>query len=707
MEKVQIILNDTKTFKMKLWKGLSFVHLFIILIIPFFPWLKLGEKFNSGLTIGQSVFGAFPILLFLLGILALLIQFKEKLVFLTRVEFKMEVIVLILSSMIIPITAILFIMKNAQSASFFSNVTIFMGLAVILEILFFIFSLANLVTYFVHQNPGFITYENEIRSNKDMTFKNFVSIRAKLLWAFSFLITFAVLTLSWRIMTEYRKTIEGAVIQTGSTMAAQSADFYKATIGDSIDIESYFKKQLEKNKTSQFAFEEIQFFLWDKDRSIFKVSHATISERVGQDLSKDYYNKLKDITEPTYIIEEKEGVYHFFGPVILAKKFIGLTQITFTKDNIFSSYFKSLIRVAIIIASLLIGSLLLVYLLGSSITMPIIYLQIGVNRISQILKKMISGEMRVSAGEIVYNNEVTSKDEIMLLGNEVQGMVSVIKGIVPYISESTLQNANASEGKRSSKEDLTFLFTDIRGFTTLCEGKDPQEVVDIINRYLELQTEIIVNNGGDVDKFMGDAVMAFFRGKDKELNACRASMDIRKAMRAENEQRTKEGLQTVHIGIGMHTGEVTFGNVGAKNRKDFTSIGDTVNLSSRLEGANKPYGTSSLVSEDLYDKVSDKFIAREIDLIAVKGKNLPVKIYEILGETNAPNADKLKNFKVSFDKAISLYRKQNWEEAKALFEKIDKDFNDETSKIFLGRIEHFKQNPPPKRWDGVFTMTTK
>jgi len=305
----------------------------------------------------------------------------------------------------------------------------------------------------------------------------------------------------------------------------------------------------------------------------------------------------------------------------------------------------------------------------------------------------------------VYNDAVHSRDEIKSLSGEINDMVTVIRGIIPYISASTLKHAGKGEATSGEKE-LTFLFTDIRGFTTLCEGMKPDEVVAILNRYLDLETEIILNNHGDVDKFVGDEMMAFFEGPDKEINACRAAMQIRQAMMEEREAREKAGHPVVSIGIGINTGPVVFGSVGARDRMDFTSIGDTVNLAARLEGANKAYGSKTIITEAVYERVQQKFLCRELDFIAVKGKTEPVRIYEILQEI--PRViPKLEQIRELFERGLGYYRKRKWASAATAFRKNAELFGDEPSKVFLERIEHFERNPPPPSWDGVFRMTVK
>ncbi|MCI6983313.1 MAG: adenylate/guanylate cyclase domain-containing protein, partial [Treponema porcinum] len=258
----------------------------------------------------------------------------------------------------------------------------------------------------------------------------------------------------------------------------------------------------------------------------------------------------------------------------------------------------------------------------------------------------------------------------------------------------------------SRTRELCFLFTDIRGFTTLCEGRSPTDVINILDRYLGIETKIILANGGDVDKYVGDEMMAFFSGPDKEINACKAAMEIRKAMRKEQEKDQKEGTQPISMGIGINSGKVVFGPVGSSTRKDFTSIGDTVNLAARLEGANKEYGSKTIISEAVFEHLHNTFICRELDYITVKGKTEPVRIYEILQSAKL-STEKLYDIKKLFEAGLEAYRKKQWKTAEKYFTECNQKYDDAPSQVFLRRIIHYKISPPEKDWKGVFVMAVK
>jgi len=300
---------------------------------------------------------------------------------------------------------------------------------------------------------------------------------------------------------------------------------------------------------------------------------------------------------------------------------------------------------------------------------------------------------------------VNTHDEIKLLSGEVNHMTNVIRGVIPYVSSSTLKHSER-ETPTTERKNLTFLFTDIRGFTSISEALEPDKVVEMLNHYLNLQYSIIEENGGDVDKFVGDEVMAMFDGPRRDQNACKAAIEIRKAMAKEKELAKAQGRDTVSIGIGINSGPVVFGSMGAKDRMDFTSIGDPVNLAARLEGTNKDYATKTLLTSAVYEKVKDAFLCREVDLVVVKGKTEPARIYELLQETKG-SSEKLERMKKVFEDSLALYRKQKWDAAAKGWATLVKDYEDDTSKVFLGRVAEFKEEPPGKGWDGVFHRMSK
>ena len=197
-----------------------------------------------------------------------------------------------------------------------------------------------------------------------------------------------------------------------------------------------------------------------------------------------------------------------------------------------------------------------------------------------------------------------------------------------------------------SKKELTVFFSDVRGFTTISEKLGPEELVQLLNEYLSEMTELIIDYRGTIDKYMGDAIMAFWgapaRNDDHAYYACVAAMAQVQALMKLQEMWSDRNIPVLDIGIGINTGPAVVGNMGSSRRMDYTLMGDTVNLGSRLEGITKTYGVRTCISEFTYERVKDRVYARELDLVRVKGKLEPVRIYELMGLVNSNDLEDLK-----------------------------------------------------------------
>ncbi len=261
------------------------------------------------------------------------------------------------------------------------------------------------------------------------------------------------------------------------------------------------------------------------------------------------------------------------------------------------------------------------------------------------------------------------------------------------------------------KKDLTVLFSDIRGFTSISERMPPDGLVKFLNEYLTKMTDIVFKYDGLLDKYMGDAIMAIWGAPldqpDHVRRACLTALDMVEELHRLQKKWSAEGMPFLNIGIGVNAGPMVVGNMGSDRRFDYTVMGDSVNLGSRLEGLNKLYGTNIIVSEMAYYRVRDEFWGRELDLVRVKGKDQPVKIYELLSlvKTASPDQRALAD---SFHAALAAYRKRNWDKAREAFQKILAQVpRDGPAKLYLERCQTLSKNPPPEDWDGVYTMTTK
>jgi len=257
-------------------------------------------------------------------------------------------------------------------------------------------------------------------------------------------------------------------------------------------------------------------------------------------------------------------------------------------------------------------------------------------------------------------------------------------------------------------QEATIMFSDIRSFTTISEKIGPQETVSLLNEYFTLMVDIIFRYEGILDKYIGDAIMAVFgapfnTGEDHE-RAVNTAIDMMKALNEFNRHRK----DTINIGIGINTDEVLSGNIGSLKRMDYTVIGDGVNLASRLEGANKLYGTNILVSEKTFRGLKNHYLYREIDLIRVKGKTRPVGIYQIMDYHNENSFPNIKDVLELFQDGLHCYRCRSWKKGIKHFSRIlQMNINDKPSNIYLGRCRHFSENPPQDDWDCVWDMKSK
>ncbi len=282
--------------------------------------------------------------------------------------------------------------------------------------------------------------------------------------------------------------------------------------------------------------------------------------------------------------------------------------------------------------------------------------------------------------------------------------------VSPQIVKQLLSNPELVK-LGGQKKELTILFSDIRSFTTLSENMDPEDLVNFLNEYLSAMTEIIFEYNGVVDKYIGDAIMAFWgapvEDKHHASNAARAALKMLERLENLNKKWEKEGKPQINIGIGINSGVVTIGNMGSNVRFDYTVMGDNVNLASRLEGINKQYRTRIVVSEYTREKIKDEFVLRKLDRVAVKGKKKPVEIYELVGEKGKTGIETIKKIKL-FEKGLALYFERNFSEAKKYFlATIKFAGEDGPSEVFIERCERLIENPPPENWDGVFVMKTK
>jgi adenylate cyclase len=285
-----------------------------------------------------------------------------------------------------------------------------------------------------------------------------------------------------------------------------------------------------------------------------------------------------------------------------------------------------------------------------------------------------------------------------------------------YLSNEVINVIIANPDKLSlggEKRRMTALFTDIRGFSTISEKLAPEELVQLLNRYLTAMSDTILDLKGTIDKYEGDAIIAFFNAPididDHAYRACLAAVRMKLLEEKLSEELVAEGkLRTrLFTRVGINTGDMVVGNMGTNRKMDYTIIGDAVNLASRLEGVNKEYGTAICVADEVLKEAGDKLLTRRLDRIRVVGKKEPVTIHEVMAELHGAG-DGMKRLAEGFTKARDAYESRDWRLAAKLFTELSLAHPDDgPSQVFLARAEAYAASGEPAGWDGVYDMTHK
>jgi adenylate cyclase len=342
------------------------------------------------------------------------------------------------------------------------------------------------------------------------------------------------------------------------------------------------------------------------------------------------------------------------------------------------------------------------------------------------LKKLLYGARAIEEGNLNIQIQVKSSDEIAQLAKSFNYMVSGLREketikekFGQYIDPKVVSTLLDPTREQGEKRTMTVFFSDIQGFSEMSEHLSPDNVVKLINHYISMMSEPIRRNHGVIDKYIGDAIMAFWgppftdSGEHAEL-ACMAALE-QQALMEKFEKDLPEiiGLRktlfsfNIHVRMGICTGDVIVGSIGAEAAKNYTVIGDTVNLASRLEAANKFYGTNLMLSGETNEIVRDKMETRELDLIRVAGKTEPVRIFELLGLKGEISMVMLE-VREQFEKGLAHYRNQEWLKSRECFESCLKlKPEDMPSKVFLSRLEVLQSQSPGNGWDGIWTFSEK
>lgn len=342
------------------------------------------------------------------------------------------------------------------------------------------------------------------------------------------------------------------------------------------------------------------------------------------------------------------------------------------------------------------------------------------------VKRLVGGTRAVEAGDLDVEILVHTHDELATLATSFNHMVVGLREkerirdtfgqyVDPRIVKSLLENRIPAE--RGERQVMTVFFSDLQDFTRLCEGLTPDAAVRFLNRYFSLMSEVIRTRQGIVDKYIGDSVMAFWGppftdAADHATLCCLAALEQMARMEAFRAWLPEmfgvsHGLPVVNVRMGIASGEVTVGNIGSETSRGYTVIGDTVNLASRLEQANKFYGTRILVSEATRNLAGDTLAFREIDSLRVAGKLETVRVFELLGlaaELSESDRQRVQ----AYEAGLAHYRAQDWDAAEAAFrECLAIEPKDQPSQVMLERVAAFRQTSPETGWDGVWVALSK
>ncbi len=309
--------------------------------------------------------------------------------------------------------------------------------------------------------------------------------------------------------------------------------------------------------------------------------------------------------------------------------------------------------------------------------------------------------------------------EVTALADTMKDMKVSLKSFTKYMPRQLVLNllksgSDINIGGESKK--LTIFFSDIANFTTISEAMAPDDLMKHLSEYFEEITSILIREKGTIDKYIGDAIMAFWGAPNEDdnqvYNACRVALLAQHKLDELSKKWKLRGLPILETRMGIHTGNAIVGNVGCSDRMNYTIIGDSVNLASRLEGINKYYGTHVIVSEATYAEIKDEFLCRTLDIVAVKGKTKGVRIYELIAEFKDKQLQATREqseFVPRFEKGFDFYLNLNFEKAKEVFESLKGLWKpyDELVDVYIQRCDDYIQTPPGDDWTGVYKLTKK
>lgn len=363
---------------------------------------------------------------------------------------------------------------------------------------------------------------------------------------------------------------------------------------------------------------------------------------------------------------------------------------------------------------------LVLALIGATLLVALGVAYFAARATSRPLIQMAGVARGVGQGNLEQQAVETAGGEIGEMGRAINEMISGLRQrnllsktlsqyTAPTVVEEVLRRGGVQMG--GVKGIATIFFSDLAGFTTMTEKMPPEMLVELLNEYLDAMTKVVLEEEGTLDKYIGDAILAFWghpvAHDDDAARSCRAALAQREQLQRLCDKWASEGRPLLDMRIGIETGEVIVGNVGSELKSNYTVLGDTVNFASRLEAVNKIYGTRILIGEATRRQAGNAIEAREIDFLAVAGKSQPVRVHELVGMAGALTPAQQAGY-ACYEQGLSAYRARQWDEAEEHLKRARTALgSDKASEVLLGRIQHCRVNAPPPNWDGSAILEHK
>jgi len=337
-------------------------------------------------------------------------------------------------------------------------------------------------------------------------------------------------------------------------------------------------------------------------------------------------------------------------------------------------------------------------------------------KIAHPLRRLVKETEKIKRFELNDEGYVRSRiTEVLYLSEAIYAMKKGLRSFQKYVPSGLVrQLIETGEDARIGgiKKPLAIFFSDIKGFTPIAESMDPDQLMKHLCEYFDEMSKIIIEQGGTVDKYMGDSIMAFWGAPLSTEEPCQRAASValkcQQQLAELNKKWISQGMPDFSARIGIHWGEAIVGNLGSTERLNYTAIGDAINMASRLEGINKIYDTQILVSESVYQLIKNQFILRKLDYMTVKGKTAASFIYELVAEEGAKTPFDVRHYNSFFEQGFTAYQQRHWDEAIAHFKQCFSVYpTDKVAAIFIKRCETFKVTPPSSQWNGTWHFDEK